>query len=339
MSLTLRAPPPAGEPARSRQHLAEVAVDQVQHGLLVGLLHGRGIVHIGLVGVVAGTHRAEPANEFAGEIATLAPMPMSSQPHGVDQPRVHPECAFPTAEQGAEIEPRGIAVRRHTHHAVLPVEHPEAEVLGDGAVDAGKRVRIVELAQDADVAALAGGETRRRVLALAVDAENRGVAGEAGQVVGARCMGDVVRHRFEPGARPVDAEFAACAHHPGAIAAKAPVAVEDRIERAVGRVPVPARVMPAAAIEKPDAGIRERHRVDVCRTEARFLQAIARRLEGHAAVGVLDPDEALLLGGGDDLAVGQEGGRGVVTQCAGQAQDDQGLAIPGATSSRASDRL
>jgi hypothetical protein len=75
----------------------------------------------------------------------------------------------------------GIAVGRHAHHLVFAVEHLEAEVLGERAVQAAERIRIVELLDLVDLAVLAVAEKGRGVLALAVDAEDRCLLREAEQ--------------------------------------------------------------------------------------------------------------------------------------------------------------
>src|SRR5207237_2653044 len=67
-------------------------------------------------------------------------------------------------------------------------------------------------------------------------------------------------------------------------------------------------------------------RLQVSRANAAFLEAVVDGLVRKAAV-VLDPREALLLGGGDDLAVTNETRGGVVIE-ARQPQDVRRALLP-----------
>lgn len=83
--------------------------------------------------------------------------------------------------------------------------------------------------------------------------------------------------------------------------------------------PVRAGRLASRIVEVPGRGLElaavfldvERDPVDVVQAQAMFLQAAADRPPGKE-VGVLDPVQALLLDGGDDLAVAQQHGRAVV---------------------------
>ena len=172
-------------------------VDQVQHGLFIGHLHGRRVVHKRLVRGIALAHRSELLDQPLAEVATLAAMPVAAPADGVYQACIHLYVAVAAAEHGPEVDPRRIAIGRHSHDAVFAVEHLEAKVLGHRAVGASQRIGVVELLQRADAPSLADADKRRRVFALAIDAENGGVAIESGQVIGACRVRQVMRYRGE----------------------------------------------------------------------------------------------------------------------------------------------
>ena len=168
------------------------------------------MVDIRLVDGVALSPRPVAGDEARAEVEATAVLLVASQAHGIHQPGVHAHPPGPAArpEQRREVEAARVAVGRHAHRLVLAVEHLEAQVFGDGAVDAGQGVRIEELEDARDAPAFAHAEERRRVFALAVHAEDGHLAVEAGEMVGARRMGKMVRHRRKARPRPVDAELA-----------------------------------------------------------------------------------------------------------------------------------
>jgi len=108
------------------------------------------------------------------------------------------------------------------------------------------------------------------------------------------------------------------------VAVEAAVAQQDRVQPAVGGVPVALRVVPARLFGDADRGEGDGDDVDVPGPDAGEREAELRRLVRHAVLGVLVADEALLLGGGDEPAVDVEGGGGVVGERAGKAEDGEG---------------
>jgi hypothetical protein len=104
------------------------------------------------------------------------------------------------------------------------------------------------------------------------------------------------------------------------VAMEAPVAGQDRVQSAVGSIPVAFRIVPARRFRKADRGKGDGHRVYVLRPDAGKLQAELRGLVGHTVLGVLVANETLLLCRCDELAVDIERCRRIVGQCAGQAE-------------------
>ena len=314
-----------GELPATAKHVAEVAVDQREARFLVGALQRGGMVDIRFVDGVAPSPRPVAGDEARTEVVPATVLLVAAQAHRIHQPGIH---AHPTGgaarpEQRREIEASGIAVGRHAHRLVFAVEHLEAQVFGDGAIDAGKRVRLVELEDARDAPTFADAEERRRVLALAVHAENRHFALKAGQVVGARRMGEMVLHRHEARPRPVDAELAPQVEDPPAVAAEAPIAVEDGVEGPLRRIPVAAGVVPARRAEEGNRRIGAGDGIDIPGGHAGSVEAVAGRFERQPPEGVLLAHEAFLLRRSCDPAVHQQGGGRIVPQGAGQAQDDQ----------------
>src|SRR3546814_9789927 len=68
------------------------------------------------------------------------------------------------------------------------IQHFETEIFGNRTVHAAQRIRIVEFLNLVNLAVLAVTEERRRVFALAVDADNCGFSLEAAQVIGTAGM-------------------------------------------------------------------------------------------------------------------------------------------------------
>ena len=150
---------------------------------------------------------------------------------------------------------------------------------------------------------------------------------ETRQMICARCVCEVMLHRNELASGPVDAERGTHDQHASSIASIAPIAVEERIERAIGRVPVTFRVMPARRRVESDRCIRERDHVDVARFDACELQTEPGRVQRHPILRVLVANEALFFCGRDDLAVDQQRRRWIVIQRSGQPQNDHRDAV------------
>jgi hypothetical protein len=198
-----------GQAAGLAQDVAEVMVEHLQGDVLEQLLHARRVVDVGVVGDVALAPRAEPVDQLRREVVALARLLVAAQADHVGVVGVDDELAVLEFRQAREVVLVRVAVGRHAHHLVFTVEHLEAEVLGDGAVEAAERIGIVELLDLVDAAVLAPAEEGRRVLALAVDAEDRGLLREAGAVVGAGGMGQVVLDRHEVDLVRIEAELLA----------------------------------------------------------------------------------------------------------------------------------
>ena len=110
--------------------------------------------------------------------------------------------------------------------------------------------------------------------------------------------------------------------YPAAVAAETPIAVQQRIQSPVGRVPVTAREAPARGRRKRNGRVREGDNVHVPRVDAPRGQAIAGRLDGHALLRMLLSYEPLFLDRRNDLSVYQQRCGGIVTQGARETQND-----------------
>ena len=143
---------------------------------------------VGVVGDVAVAHRAEPVDQLGREVVAPAfsifVLLVAAEADHVGVVGVDDQFAILEFRQPRKVVFARVAVGRHAHHLVLAVEHLEAEVFGDCAVEAAERIRVVELLDLVDLAVLAVTEEGGRVLALAVDTEDRRLLGEAGAVVG-----------------------------------------------------------------------------------------------------------------------------------------------------------
>ena len=83
----------------------------------------------------------------------------------------------------------------------MSLSHLEAKVFGNGTVDAAQRIGIVKLSDFVDLAVFAVAEKSRRILTLAIHTHDRGLALKTAQVIGARCVGQVMLDRNEFGVR------------------------------------------------------------------------------------------------------------------------------------------
>jgi hypothetical protein len=244
----------------------------------------------------------------------------AAQSDSADQLGIELEVLAVAVHQRTQIVFFRIAVGGHAHHLGIAVKHVEAQVVGDGAIHAGQGIRIVEFLDAGDAALLAIAQKHRGIFALHVDGEDGGFVFEAAHVIGAAGVGQLVLHRHElhlvPGNPQLLHESANLVH----VAPVAAIAIEQRIEGAVWRIPVAARVMPARAAENGDGRAGHRHRVDVAGLDLRGTNAEACRLPWHEALGVLASDQTFLFDGRHQFAVDEQRSRGVMAQCAGKSE-------------------
>jgi hypothetical protein len=120
-------------------------------------------------------HRAQPFDQLGREVVALALFLVAAETDDVGVVGVDDQFAVLEFRQAREVVLVRVAVGRHAHDLVFAVEHLEAEVFGDRAVEAAERIRVVELLDLVDLAVLAVAEEGGGVLALAVDAEDRGL--------------------------------------------------------------------------------------------------------------------------------------------------------------------
>jgi hypothetical protein len=199
--------------------------------------------------------------------------------------------------QAAEVDLAGVAVRRHAHDLEFAVEHLESEILGEGAVDPAEGIGVVKLLNGVNASVFTIAEKGRSVLALAVDAQDGGFAAESAQVIGAAGVGQMMRHGKEGGAGGGDTHLAHEIQDSPTVAPEEAIAVEQRVQRPVGRIPVAPREMPAAGIAETKGGKRKGHGIDVRGGNAGGFQAITGGVQRPAPFGVLVPQETLLLRG------------------------------------------
>ena len=136
-------------------------------------------------------------------------------------------------------------------------------------------------------------------------------------------MREVVLDRHDLNLLQVEAELCQAPFDALPVAEVAAVAGEDRIQCAVGCIPVALRIMPARLLGQADRRKGDGHDVDVGRFDAGELKAELRCFVGHAVLRVLVADEAFFLCGRHQLAVDVEGGGGIVRQCAGKSKYSQ----------------
>ena len=172
-----------GQPAGLLEDVAEVILDHLQREILEQLLHARRVVDVRVVGDVAVAHRAEPVDQFRREVEAPAfsifLLLVATEADHVGVVGVDDQLAVLEFRQPREVVFGRVAVGCHAHHLVFAVEHLEAEVFGECAVEAAERIRIVELLDLADLAVLADAEEGGCILALAIDAEDRCFLGKA----------------------------------------------------------------------------------------------------------------------------------------------------------------
>ena len=208
---------------------------------------------------------------FGREVEALALLFVATQADDVGVLGVNHQLAVFKGGQAREVVLAGIAVRRHAHDFELAVEHLETEELGDRAVQAAERVRIEELFDLVDLAVLAVAEEGGGVLALAVDAENRGFLFKARAVISTGGVGQVVFDRFDFDLFQVETQLLQAPVDLVAVALVAAVAHQDRIKGAIRGVPVALGVVPAGLVEDADRRKRNRHHVNIARFDPGLL--------------------------------------------------------------------
>ena len=274
---------------------------------------------VGIVGDIAFALGPQPLDQLGREVVALAFLLVAAEADDVGIVGVDHQFAVLELGETGEIVLAGVTVGRHAHDLELAVEHVEAEVLGDRAVQAAQRIRIVELLDLVDPTVLAPAEESGGVLALAVDAEDRGLFLEPRAMVGAGGMGKVVLDRLDLDFLQVEAELLQAPLDALVVTLVAAVAEQDRIQRAIRRVGVALGVVPAGLFHDADGSEGNRHHVDIGRLDPCLLQAELRRFVGHAVLRVLVTHEALFLDGRDQLAVDVQGGGRVMAYGARQA--------------------
>ena len=227
------------------QHVADVMLNEFERGVLEQLLHRGGIVHVRIIDLVADAARTKPLDQLRAEVEVAAVFLVAAHADDIDQARVDAETARTVSEQARQVVTGRVAIRRHAHDLELAVEHLEAEVFSHRGIETAERVRIVKRLALGDAAVLADTEERRRVFTLAIDADDRGLFLEAAQVIGARCMREMVLDHLDAHAVRADAQVVAELAQSREIAPVTAVAVEERRQRAIRRIPVAPREMPA----------------------------------------------------------------------------------------------
>ncbi|MCY1420537.1 hypothetical protein D9M71_361620 [compost metagenome] len=312
-----------GQLAGFLEHVAQVVVDHLQRNLFEQRLNAGGVVDVRLVGDVAFALWTQPLDQLRREVVTLALFFVATQADDVGVVGVDHQFAVFERSQAREIIFAGVAVRRHAHDLELTVEHVETEELGDRAVQAAEGVRIEEFLDLVDLAVFAITEEGRGVLALAVDAQDRGFLFETGTVISAGGVGQVVLDRLDLDLLRIKTQLLQAPDDLVAIALVATVAHQDRVECTVRGVPVTLGVLPASLAENADRGERNRYHVNVGRLDASLLQAELRRFVGHAVLCMFIAYEAFLFSRRDQLAVDIQGCGRIMAKGAGQAKNRQ----------------
>ncbi len=265
---------------------------EVEQDLLEALLHAAREVGVRLGPVLA---RAQPRREALEVDGRDAEAAVAGGGHELAQ----------LAEEAR------LPVRGHGHHLVLVRRAAEAEVRGQLLVEQAERVRQALGGEDLQraVGARVAGEVRGRLAAPVDDEHRAGLVGR-GQVRRGG-MGDVVADVAH--ARGVEPERGQEAR--GAAHVQGPQALPL----------VGGDVVALGGRERRIVGVADR--VDLAGADAAALEAPGDRLLGQLpgrerdrGLAVLAAAEALLLGGGDDLAVDDEG-RGRIVEHRVDADD------------------
>jgi len=228
-------------------------------------------VDVRLVGDIAFALWPQPLDQFWREVEPLALFLVTAQADHVGVFGVDHQFAVFKRGQTREVVFAGVAIGRHAHDLELAIEHLETEELGNRAIQAAQGIRVKEFLDLGDLAVFAVAEERGGVLALAVDAQDRGFLFETRAVVGAGSVGQVMLDRLNLDFLRVEAQLLKAEHDLVAIALVAPVAHQDRVKGAVRGIPVALGVVPAGLAEQADRGERDRHHINVRRFDTRLL--------------------------------------------------------------------
>src|SRR5690554_699024 len=174
-----------GDLAGFTDDIAQVVVHHFQRQLLEQGLHAGGIMDVGVVGDVAFALGPQPLDQLGREVVALALFLVTAEADDVGVVGIDDQLAVLELGQTGEIVLGGVTIRRHAHDLELAIQHLEAQVLGQRAVEAAQGIRVIELLDLVDLAILTVAEEGGGILTLAVDAQNRGLLLEAGTVIGA----------------------------------------------------------------------------------------------------------------------------------------------------------
>jgi hypothetical protein len=247
--------------------------------------------------------------------------------NAVDELGIDDKTALIPSNQITQIELLGVAVGRHPHHLEFAIQHLEPEKLGDRTVKAAQGIRGIKLLEPMDLTRAAVAEPCRAILAHAVHAHDRGVA-ITGKVIGAGGVSQMMFNGNKADAPMIDAHFFEHVEDGSGITSKPSVAIEQRHESAVGRIPMAHGVVTAAGVEKGDRRKRVGHHLNVRWLDARLFQTIPRRQLGLEAFRMFVAVKPLFVGCGDDLAINDEGGGRVMANCAAKAKHNHGTRAP-----------
>ncbi len=218
----------------------------------------------------------------------------------------------------------GLAVGGEAHELVLAGVDLEAREVGEGAVEQAQRVGEAVLEEELDAVALADADRGGGPLAHAVDGDDRRHL-EGGGVEGAGRVRDVVLGELDGLGAVAEAleRGLELVGHPGLVLEPHRHRLEEG--REPGRRHLGVRGEESG--ELGDGLVVEHHQVEVVFTDLALGQTVRRRVGGDAGV-VLLAGEALLLGGGHQIAVAHQAGAAVVVEGA-DTEDVQFLSTAG----------
>lgn len=127
-----------------------------------------------LVGDVAFALGTQPLDQLRREVEAFAFLFVAAQADNVCVVGIDHQLAVLETGQTREVIFAGVAIRGHAHDLEFAVEHLETEEFGDRAVQAAQRIRVEKFLDLVNLAVFAITEEGRGVLALAVNAEDRG---------------------------------------------------------------------------------------------------------------------------------------------------------------------
>ena len=287
-------------------------VRQAQDDVLGDLLDGGGEIAVGLchrLGRAAG--RAEENGEaLVGHRLALEKAEVGEiQPEGTVGLQVHQLVT----DQVGEARP---AVGREAHELVFAGVDAEAGVVGEGRVEQAERVGKFLFLQQLDLSVATAAERGGRPFADAVEREDGGAR----------------KRRREERARGVRLVVAAEMHRHRPAAQRGEFVLDDPRQPELVVEPVRHRGGEGAEAARGDGEGRGQ---DALELQQRFL-VVDRGVDGPAGLGqapgggvareggvVLETRETFLLRGGDDHAVLEQDGRGVVVESAEPEQAHQ----------------